>query len=66
MAHTCVLATQEAKIRRIMVQSQQGKQFTKLYLKKCQTHKRTGGVSQIVECLPRKPELDQAGLPSKF
>jgi hypothetical protein len=41
-----ILATQEAEIRRITVQSQLGKWFVKPYLEKKHHKKRAGGVAQ--------------------
>jgi hypothetical protein len=43
-----ILATQEVKIRRIVVQSQSRKEFTRLYLKKPITKKRAGAAAQGV------------------
>jgi hypothetical protein len=41
-------AIQEAEVRRIMVQSQPEKQFSRPYLKKTHPKKRAGGVAQGV------------------
>jgi hypothetical protein len=45
---TVILATQEAEIRRIMVQSQPGQIVNETYLEKNPSQKRTGAVTQDV------------------
>jgi hypothetical protein len=54
-----ILATWEAEIRRIVVQSQTGEIAceTLSQKKKRQHKKRAGGVPQVVECLPSKHEF---------
>jgi hypothetical protein len=49
-----ILATQEAEIRRIEVQSQPGQ--IEFLSRKYPTQKRAGGVVQVLECLPSKCE----------
>jgi hypothetical protein len=44
-----ILVTQEAEIRRIMVQSQPGQKFVSPYLKKTPHKKRAGGMTQGVD-----------------
>jgi hypothetical protein len=51
-----ILATKEAEIRRIQFEASPDKYFTRPYLEKHLTHKRTGRVTQVVEHLPSKPE----------
>jgi hypothetical protein len=48
-----ILATQEVEIRRIAVQSQSGKQFSRPYLNISKT-KRVGEVAKVLEHLPSK------------
>jgi hypothetical protein len=50
-----ILATWEAEVRRITVQSQTGK-VAKPYLKNYTTQNRAGEVAQVVEHLPSKHE----------
>jgi hypothetical protein len=49
-----ILATQEAEIRRITVQSQPGQIILQTLSQKYPTQNRTGGVAQAVESLPSK------------
>jgi hypothetical protein len=49
-----ILATQEAEIRRIEVQSQLGANSSRDPTLKKPSQKRAGGVAQVVECLPSK------------
>jgi phosphopantothenoylcysteine synthetase/decarboxylase len=51
VAHTVSTATQEAKIRRIMVQSQPGKIILETLSQKYPKHKRADRVAQVVEYL---------------
>jgi hypothetical protein len=51
-----ILATEEAEIRRISVQSQVGQIVLKTLSQKYPTQNRTGGVAQVVERLPSKCE----------
>jgi hypothetical protein len=46
VAHTCILATQEAEIRGITVQSQPGQTVHKTLSQKNHHKKRAGGVAQ--------------------
>jgi hypothetical protein len=63
-----ILATQEAKIRRITVQSQPGKVVWKTLSQQYSTRKSAGGVAQVVEHLPSKCEALSSNpiLPKKF
>jgi hypothetical protein len=49
-----ILATQEAEIRRITVQSQPGQTVPEALSQKYPLQKRAGRVTQLVECLPAK------------
>jgi hypothetical protein len=49
-----ILATQEAEIRRISVQSQPGKIDRETLSQKNISQNKAGGVAQVIECLPRK------------
>jgi hypothetical protein len=49
-----ILATREAEIRRILVQSQPGKIVLKTLSQKNPAQKRAGGVAQVIELLPSK------------
>jgi hypothetical protein len=56
VAHALILATQEAEIRRISVQSQPGEILLETLSQKYPTQKRGSGVIQVVEHLPSKHE----------
>jgi hypothetical protein len=51
-----ILATQEADIKRIMVQSQRWQIVPKTLFRKNPTQNRAGEVAEVVECLPSKCE----------
>jgi hypothetical protein len=51
-----ILATWETEIRRITVQSQPRQEVHKTLSRKNSMQNRAGGVAQVVECLPSKPE----------
>jgi hypothetical protein len=57
------LATQEAEVRKIMVQSQSQEDSSWDPSQKYLTQKRAGGVAHVVECLPSKHEA-QSSKPS--
>jgi hypothetical protein len=49
-----ILATQEAEIRRIVIQSQSRQIVHKTLSRKNPSQKRVGGVAQVIKCLPNK------------
>jgi hypothetical protein len=49
-----ILSTQKAENRSFMVQSQARQIVLETVSQKYPTQKRTGGVTQVVECLPNK------------
>jgi hypothetical protein len=51
-----ILATQEAEIRRIVVQSQPRQIVLETLSRKYPSQKRAGGMAQVVACLPSKGE----------
>jgi hypothetical protein len=51
-----ILVTQEAEIRRILIQGQSTQTVNETISPKYPTQKRTGGVTQVVECLPSNCE----------
>jgi hypothetical protein len=53
---TIILATQEAEIRRMLVQSQLGQKVHETLSRKYPIQKRTGRVAQVAEHLPVKHE----------
>jgi hypothetical protein len=55
-AQPVILATQEAEIRRIVVQSQPEQIVHETRSQEYPTQNRAGGVAQVVEPLPRKCE----------
>jgi hypothetical protein len=66
VAQPVILATQEAEIMRILVQSWLVFLKARPYLKNTQyTHKRSGGVAQVVEHLPKRSEALSSS-PSKL
>jgi hypothetical protein len=46
-----ILATQEAEIKRIVVQSQPGRILLETLPRKYSSQKKAGGVAQVLECL---------------
>jgi hypothetical protein len=60
-----ILATQEAEIRRLMVQSQLGQIACETLSWKYPTQKWAGRVVQVVECLPSNHEAPSSNLKAK-
>jgi hypothetical protein len=52
-----ILATAEAEIRRMAVQSQPGRIVCEILSRKYPTQKRADGVAKVVACLPSKCEF---------